>query len=409
MDSMPFVIYVAPNYTENAVKFIDKLAQLPDVNLGLISQEPVEWLKPETSNALSAFHRVDDVFDFTLLLAATQKLSDQRGRPHRILGAVEQVQVPVAQVREDLGIEGMSMETATNFRDKRRMKDLLREAGIPCARHRQVSSVAEALQFAKKVGYPIIVKPLAGAASQATFKSGHDHELKEHVKSCLSAAGSQALLEEFIQGDEQSCDTFSLIGKPVFHSITHYYPNPLEVMREPWIQWQVLLPREVDDPKYDEIRTAAFKTLDTLGMQTGMSHLEWFRRQDGSIAISEVAARPPGAQITTLISRANDIDCVSAWARLMIFDDFPEVERKYAVGAAYLRGQGQGKVVGVQGLEQVSNELGHLITDVRVPQIGQEKSLSYEGEGYIIIRHPETSVVKEALSHIVSTVRVHLG
>ncbi len=409
MDSMPFVIYIAPNYTENAVKFIDKLAQLSDVNLGLISQEPVEWLKPETSNALSAFHRVDDVFDFTLLLAATRKLADQRGHPHRILGAVEQVQVPVAQVREDLGIEGMSVETATNFRDKRRMKDLLREAGIPCARHRQVSSVEEALQFAKKVGYPIIVKPLAGAASQATFKSGIEAELKEHVKRCLSAAGSQALLEEFIQGDEQSCDTFSLIGRPVFHSITHYFPNPLEVMREPWIQWQVLLPREVEDPKYDDIRTAAFKTLDVLGMQTGMSHLEWFRRQDGSIAISEVAARPPGAQITTLISRANDIDCVSAWAHLMLFDDFPEVERKYSVGAAYLRGQGQGKVVGVQGLEQVSNELGHLITDVRIPQIGQEKSLSYEGEGYIIIRHQETSVVKEALSHIVSTVRVHLG
>ncbi|MBK9016747.1 MAG: hypothetical protein IPM82_23195 [Saprospiraceae bacterium] len=175
------------------------------------------------------------------------------------------------------------------------------------------------------------------------------------------------------------------------------------------MQWQVVLPREVESPIYDDIKQAAFKTLDALGMNTGMSHLEWFRRQDGSIAISEVAARPPGAQITTLISRANDFDCVAAWGRLMIFGEFPVPERKYAVGAAFLRGQGTGKVREVLGLEQVQREVGHLITDVKIPKPGQEKSLSYEGEGYILLRHPETAVVKEALSRVVSTVRVVLG
>ena len=65
-------------------------------------------------------------------------------------------------------------------------------------------------------------------------------------------------------------------------------------MRNPWIQWSVLLPREIDGPQYDDIRQVAFRALDALGMETGLSHLEWFRRKDGSIAISEVAARPPG-------------------------------------------------------------------------------------------------------------------
>ena len=34
-----------------------------------------------------------------------------------------------------------------------------------------------------------------------------------------------------------------------------------------------------------------------LGLQTGMTHMEWFGRPDGSIAIGEIGARPPGAQI----------------------------------------------------------------------------------------------------------------
>lgn len=406
---MHFIIYAAPNYTENAVKFIEKLANIRDIRLGLISQEPLEWLRPQIRTQITAFHRVIDVFDTSQLLQAAKTLSEQQGKPYRIIGAVEQVQVPVAQVREALGIDGMSIETAKNFRDKNRMKALMRQAGLPCARHKLVTDVEQAIQFAAEVGFPLIVKPLEGAASQSTFKANNKQALKEAVTTCLKTSHGQVLLEEFIQGHEHSFDTFSLNGKPVFHSLTQYYPNPLEVVQEPWIQWQIVLPREVEDPRYDDIREAAFKTLDTLGMETGMSHLEWFRRKDGSIAISEVAARPPGAQITTLISRANDIDCITAWARLMIFGSFPEVERKFAVGGAYLRGQGQGKVVAVNGLDQIEKEIGHLITDVRFPKIGQEKSPSYEGEGYIILRHPETEVVKKALQKVVSRVRVVLG
>jgi hypothetical protein len=43
-------------------------------------------------------------------------------------------------------------------------------------------------------------------------------------------------------------------------------------------------------------------------------------------------------------SRAHDFDCPAAWARLMIFGEFEPPQRKYAAGAAYLRGQGQGRV-----------------------------------------------------------------
>jgi biotin carboxylase len=46
--------------------------------------------------------------------------------------------VPLAQVREELGIEGMDVATAHNARDKARMKTVRRPAGIPCARHQLV-------------------------------------------------------------------------------------------------------------------------------------------------------------------------------------------------------------------------------------------------------------------------------
>ena len=217
------------------------------------------------------------------------------------------------------------------------------------------------------------------------------------------------MLEEFIVGEEHSFDAITLAGRPVWYSINDYLPGPLDVVREPWIQWCVLLPREVDDPRYDGIKQVAERALDALGMDTGMSHMEWFRRPDGSVAISEVGARPPGARFVHLISWAHDFDLYRAWADLMVHGRFTPRPRPYAAGAAYLRGQGKGQVKAVEGLEEVLVELGSIIVEHRIPAVGQPPSGTYEGEGFVIVRHPETEVVRDALKRIVSNVRIHMG
>jgi hypothetical protein len=195
----------------------------------------------------------------------------------------------------------------------------------------------------------------------------------------------------------------------VWHSLTSYSPTPLEVMEQPWIQWTIVLPREVDAPAFRDIRAIGAKALHALGMETGVSHCEWFRREDGTIAISEIAARPPGAQITTMMSRANDIDFVRAWMALMLFGEFELPRRKYAVGTAYLRGQGTGTVRRVDGLDVIQRELGALVCDARIPTPGQVPTGSYEGDGFIMLRHPDTAVVEDAVRRVVDTVRVRLA
>jgi hypothetical protein len=215
--------------------------------------------------------------------------------------------------------------------------------------------------------------------------------------------------EEFITGEEHSFEVASIRGKPVWHSLTKYAPPPLDVVRNPWIQWTVLLPREIDAREYDDVREAGFRALQVLGMGTGISHMEWFRRKDGTLAISEIAARPPGAQIMTLNSFAHDVDLYRAWARLAVFEQFDPPQRKFATGAAFFRGQGRGRVRAVRGLDVAHRDLGHLVVEARLPQVGQPASPSYEGEGYAVVRHAETGVVQRALKHLVSTVRVDLG
>ncbi|HLL77415.1 MAG TPA: ATP-grasp domain-containing protein [Pyrinomonadaceae bacterium] len=406
---MPFVIFAAPWFSENATRFIEATAGVQGVRLAVISQEPQEYLARHVRDRIAAHWRVENIFDPAQLADAARRLSAHFGPLHRIFGAYEQLQVPLAEARELLGVEGMRAEAARNFRDKSRMKTVLREAGVPCARHRLAHTDAEAWAFAEEVGFPLVLKPPAGAGAQSTFRVDNAEAFGEALRISAPAPHQPVLVEEFITGEEHSLETISVGGRAVWHSLTHYYPTPLEVLRNPWIQWCLLLPREIDGPQYDDIRDAAERALTALGMDTGLSHMEWFRRGNGSVAISEVGARPPGAQITTLVSRAHDIDFLDAWGRVMVYGEFSPPERRYAAGAAYLRGQGRGRVVAIHGLEEAGRELGELVTDVKLPQVGQSPTGGYEGEGYVLLRHPETAVVREALLRLISMVRVELG
>ena len=407
---VPVALFAAPILSENAARMIAAIASLPGVRVGVISQAPLEDLPVPVRSQVSHW-RIPDVLDTAQLLEAVGQLEQRLGRADRLIGAYEQLQVPLAEVRERRGITGMPAEAARNFRDKARMKSLLREAGLPCARHRLVTGPADAMEFAGEVGFPLIVKPPAGAGAQATTKADDLAALRAAVEAATPGPDRPVLLEEYVTGDEHSFETVSIGGRAVWHSLTHYYPSPLEVLRNPWIQWCLILPREVEEAQYDDIRRAAFRALEVLGMETGLSHMEWFRRPppDGTIAISEVAARPPGAQIMTIVSRAHDFDFVAAWARLMVFDEFAAPPRRYAVGAAYLRGQGSGRVKAIHGLDQVRHEIGSLVVDAKLPTAGQTPTGSYEGEGFVILRHPDTGVVQRALRRLISLVRVELG
>ena len=406
---MTLVIFVAPMFSPAASQMIEAAASLSGVQLAVIAQEPLDHLSPVLAARLVGHWRVQDITDDVQLEWAARELSAQLGPVHRLFGAYEQAQLPLALVRERLGIPGLPSAAAMNFRDKARMKDVLRAAGVPVARHRLIAKRVDAIEFIAEVDFPIVVKPPAGAGAIATHRVSDYVELDALLALYPPSAHNPLLAEEFLRGTEHSLETISIDGRAIWYSLTHYLPTPLTVLENPWIQWGVVLPREVDDPFFDDIRAVGDQALRALGMTTGVSHCEWFRRADGTVAISEIAARPPGAQITTMIARAHDFDFVGAWARLMVEGTFAIPTRQYAVATAYLRGQGKGRVVAIDGLDEVQQELRPLICDVGLPRVGQVPNGSYEGEGFIMLRHPETAAVQRALQHVVSTVRVHLG
>jgi biotin carboxylase len=406
---MVVAAFVAPYLLDATRRFVDAAASLPGVELALITCEPEERVPGDLRQGIAGHWRVDDPLDAGQIAAAVHGLGGHLGPVRRLLAVLEQLQVPLGQVREHLGIAGMDAATAHNFRDKAQMKSVLRAAGVPCARYRLAGSAAAAADFAAETGYPLVVKPPAGAGAKSTFRLDDAEDLRVWLEAAPPAPGRLAMMEEFLTGEEGSYDSVMIGGQVVWDSISRYLPTPLEVLRNPWIQWVVLLPRDVGGAEYAAIRNIAPVALSALGLDTGFTHMEWFRRPDGSVAVSEVAARPAGGQLTAMLCYAHDFDFYRDWAQLMIHGTFTPPQRSWAAGTAYLRGQGSGYVRAVHGLDRLPAEVSSLVVESRLPAPGQVSSASYEGDGYVIVRHPDTAVVTEAMRHLVTGVRVELG
>lgn len=401
------VIFAAPFPAETTMRFARALAGLADVRLLGLCQEPP---RGGDADLFADVVTVPDGLDAAQLILGAKRLRERYGEIHRVLGILEPLQVQLAMVREALGVPGPDMRTADLFRDKARMKDELRRHGLPCARHRVIRSLADAESFAAEVGFPLVVKPPAGMGCKATWRIGNAEELRGAIAALHASPENPCVAEEFLRGREYSFETITIGGEVKFTSLTRYYPTPLEVMETPWIQWVVVLPRDMHTPEFEGIHELGVRTVKALGLETGMTHMEWFRKDDGGLAIGEIAARPPGANIVLANGYAHDIDMYRVWARAVVDSAFDgPFERKYAVGTAFLRGIGRGRVVNVTGVEEAHRKVGHLVVKARLPDKGTPRSDSYEGDGWVVVRDPDTEVVKAAVKTIIETIGIQYG
>lgn len=318
--------------------------------------------------------------------------------------------VELARVREHFGVAGTNARTATLFREKARMKDALRAAGLPVAKHRLLTSESDGRAFAGDVGFPMILKPPAGMGAKATFRVTSEDMLASAIRGMRVSERSPVLAEEMLRGTEHSFETITIGGEPRVSSVSSYLPGCLEVLENPWIQWACILPREIETARFDKVKKIGFDAVRALGLEDGMTHMEWFEKPDGSLAIGEIAARPPGPQLLHMTGVVNGVDIYRTWARAVVDGELDAPwKRTHAAGTAYVRGQGRGRITSVRGVREVSELVGDALVEARLPAIGAFRNDSYEGDGYVMVRHESTAKVHELVKGIVETLEIRYG
>ncbi|MCA8965877.1 MAG: ATP-grasp domain-containing protein [Planctomycetes bacterium] len=401
------VVLVAPYFSENMRHCVRCFASLPDVRLSVLSQESAARVPEDLRACIAAYECIGDPAHAANIIDGARAVAAQWGTIDRLEGYLETLQVPIAEARDAMDVDGMRAEAAKNCRDKNRMKDVLRKAGVPVARQALVHGIDDVRAFVATVGYPIVLKPLAGFGARNTQRVHDDASLATALNQLLPSAQNPVQAEEFVRGAEHTFEAVTLGGRAVWSSSTSYLPSPLTVLENAWIQYAVVLPREVQPPHVQAFAEINAKALAALGVRDALSHMEWFLRDDGSAVVSEVGARPPGANIMPLLAAGHGADPWLAWARLMVERTWQLPERQFAAGTVFLRAMGGGEVVrAVEGVEALRNRLGPTLHGMKLPRPGQPRSQHYEGDGWVIVRHPQTEGVMAALQVVYDTLRV---
>lgn len=401
------VLFISPHYPQEMEDFTRGLAEVGAQVYG-VGDAPRQGLPEKVQRHLRDYMQVPGLFDeddaVRRIVAAGRSL-----RPDRIECLWEPCVVLAARVREELGVPGMSADTALGFRDKPIMKERVIRHGLRVPKFARVRTAAEAAAAAAAIGYPVIVKPVAGAGTADTYRANDPAELR----GVLGAVGhhSEINLEEFIDGEEFTYDTVCIDGTPVFESVAQYHPKPLDGRSHEWITPAQIVFR---DPYQPDLRAGielGRGVLKALGMGTGFTHMEWFRKPDGEVVFGEIAARSPGGKLVDQMNYANDFDVYREWARAVCWGSFDaRPHRRYHVAALFKRAIGKGRIRQIEGMDEIRHRLGDSLVVADLLPLGHPRRDWHQtllSDGYIILRHPEYRECMDRMNYAIQKLRMY--
>ncbi len=402
------VIFIEPSFPSYQKKFVRGLAEAGANVIG-IGERPKDWLDEDVRGWLSHYEQIGSVVDDEALERAV-RFVQSRAWVDRLEATIEAHIVPAAVVRERCGIPGTSVRTAWLCRDKPSMKEVLRQAGIPCARSTGADDAVEVRTFARQVGYPLIIKPRDAAGASGTSKVDNDQELEAALTSFRFDRGASVAVEEFIEGHEGFYDTVTIDGQVALEFISHYYPNVLEAMRTRWISPMFITTNRIDSAEgYSDVKAMGRRVLPELGIGTSATHMEWFAGPKG-LKFSEIGCRPPGVGAWDLYCAANEIDLYYQWAMAICHGRVTvQPSRGFSAGIIALRPDRDGTIAGYDGLDEVQSRFGEWLIDLHLPNPGtptQPVEAGYMANAWIRMRHPDFDTLREMLDQIGEIVQV---
>jgi biotin carboxylase len=383
------VVFLAPSFPPEMIQYTRGLAEVGATVYG-IGDTPRAALPREVRPHLHDYLQVPRILDEDDVMArATRWLA---GRSvDRVLANWEVLVMLAARLRERWGLPGMSPDVVRGFRDKELMKERVRAAGLRVPRSRRVTTEREVRAAAEEIGFPLILKPIAGAGSADTYRVRTPAELDAAVAAMRRIP--EASCEEYVEGEEFTYDTVSIGGVPAFENVASYLPKPLEARSQEWVSPVVITVRDMYQPRLAPGVKLGREVLRALGMGDGFTHMEWFLTPRGEAIFGEIGCRPGGAHLVDQMNYTCDVDLFREWARVACWGRFEApTERRYNAGIVFKRALGQGRITRIEGLAEWLALAGPWAVEERLLRPGTHRrdwKQTLLSDGHLMLRHPD--------------------
>jgi formate-dependent phosphoribosylglycinamide formyltransferase (GAR transformylase) len=399
------VVMISPGYPQEMSYFTRGLASVGARVIG-VGDQPRDALPAPAREGLAHYEHVS-LADEGAVVAALRGLS-RHIRIDQIECLWEPYMLLAARLREVFGLPGMTVQQTLPFRDKELMKRTLDAAGIRTPWHASATTVAGIWEAAERIGYPLIVKPIAGAGSADTYRVDSADELSEVLPMLRHVP--EVSVEEFVEAEELTYDTVCAGGRVLFEHILLYRPRPLQMSMHEWVSPVAISLRDLDVPYLQGGRQMGLQVLSALGFDTGFTHMEWYRKPDGEVVFGEIAARPPGVRVTDLINFNTDDDVYVGWAEAVVHGRMRQLRHQHNVGSICKRAHGSGRISSVQGMDELLAAYGEHVVLVDLLPVGAPRRdwrATTIGDGIVIVRHHELQRVMEMTERFASDLRLY--
>ncbi|MFI5731534.1 acetyl-CoA carboxylase biotin carboxylase subunit family protein [Kribbella sp. NPDC051587] len=277
----------------------------PQYRLHMFLHSEPTWEK----EYLDGWTVLESTLDAEALVAAARTLNEQ-DPIDGVLCWDEARILQTAHVAEALGLPGGDVAMINRCRDKHLTRTALAEHGVPQPKSVLVNTVDEALATADDLGYPIILKPRALAASLGVVKVNDATELRDNWAFAHDTTVPEAphydvkvLVEEFADGYEISIDA------AVFHGqVTPFCLARKEIGYPPYAE-EIGHFVDATDPLLadDQLQQVLVDAHKAIAFTDGVTHTEIMMTADGPKVI-EINARIGGDLIPYLGLQATGAD-----------------------------------------------------------------------------------------------------
>lgn len=281
----------------------------------------------------------------------------------------------VAAVAKEMGLVGISDDTAFKATNKAVMRQALYEHGVPVPRFYKVSNREEYEKATAEFHVPFIVKPADNSGSRGIFKISdlNDHQTirDTYDYSRASSRSGDVVVEEYMEGPEVSVETLTIDGECHIIQIT----DKLTTGAPHFVEMGHSQPTQLDEVTAENIREVAKAANKAIGIENGPSHTEIIVTVEGP-KIVELGARLGGDCITThLVPLSTGVDMVECCIKIALGEK-PDIDNRFNKGSAirYFE-QHAGVIKSINGLEramrisgvkdiQIVHGVGDIVTEI---------------------------------------------
>ena len=304
-------IFFSPHFPQNCTEFCFYLKK-DGANVLGIGDAEYETLNNRLKYSLTEYYKVSNMEDYNEVLRAVGYFTHKYGKIDRFESLNDFWLELEARIRTDFNIYGTKVDFINNLNHKSKMKSFFEKSGVQTIQCLKCLDRSSALEFIKKVGYPVIVKPDMGSGASMTYKIEKELEFNNFFNN--KPTGVEFIIEEFIDGIILTYDgLIDKYGNIAFETSSRFEKSIMDIVNNNDHLYYICLPA-IDE----NVKVAGRNILKAFDIREKFFHIELFKRnKDGAIIALEVNMRPPGAWLTDAINYTHDINIYKEWAGMV--------------------------------------------------------------------------------------------